>query len=156
MAVNPLPEGTQPLVPSLTIKNAHKAIDFYKKAFAAEEVLRVPGRDGKTIMHAELRIGGCMVYLGEENQSMGCKSPKVLHGTPVALTLYCLDADKVFNRAVKAGAKVVRPMEDAFWGDRHGTVTDPFGHMWTLMTRKEELTVEQVMERSRQFIAAHA
>lgn len=151
MPINPLPNGTQALVPYLIVKNANKAIDFYKKVFAAEEVMRMPGPDGKKIMHAELRVAGCMMYLGEECNEGPMKAPK--KGNSVAMTLYCLDADKVFDRAKNHGAKVVKPMQDQFWGDRMGTVTDPFGHMWTLMTRKEELTVEEVMERGRMAMA---
>ncbi|MBI3928041.1 MAG: VOC family protein [Armatimonadetes bacterium] len=156
MPVNPLPEGTQPLVPYLIVKDAAKAIDFYKKVFAAEEVARMPCPESKKIMHAELRIAGCMLYLADEQPEAGFKSPRTLGGSPVGMTLYCLDADKVFQRAVSAGAKVLKPMADAFWGDRYGTVTDPFGHQWTVMMRKEELTMEQVMQRSKTAMAAHA
>ncbi len=150
MPINPLPEGTQALVPYLIVKNAKKAMDFYKKVFAAEEVMRMPGPDGK-IMHAEMQVAGCRFYLADECNEGHFKAPK--KGSPVGMTLYCLDADKVFSRAKQHGAKVVKPMEDAFWGDRYGTVSDPFGHWWTLMTRKEELTVEQVLERGRAMMA---
>lgn len=152
MNINPLPEGTQPLVPYLIVKNASKAIDFYKKVFLAEEVMRMPGPDGKKVMHAELRIAGCMLYIADECPEMGFKASH--NGSAsIGLTLYCLDADKVFDRAVKHGAKAKKAMEDAFWGDRYGTVIDPFGHMWTVMTRKENLSMEEVMERGKRAMA---
>lgn len=149
MPIDPLPEGTQPLVPYIIVDNADKAIDYYKKVFLAEEVTRMHGPDGKKIMHAEIRICGCMLYLADEHPEMGAKSPKSLTHSPVSLTLYCLDADKVFHRAVKQGAEMIRPMMDAFWGDRHGTVKDPFGHSWTLMTRKEQLSPDEIQERGK-------
>jgi PhnB protein len=154
--LNPLPEGTQPLVPYLVIKSCDDAIDFYKKVFLAEEVMRMHGPDGKMIMHAELKLSGCMLYLADEHPKMGYKSPLTLGGSPVGMTLYCLDADKVFNRCVKAGAKVQKPMADAFWGDRMGTVIDPFGHSWTLMQRKEELSMQEIKERGKKAMAAQA
>lgn len=147
MPINPLPENTQALVPYLIVKNAKKAIDFYKKVFKAEVMMKMPSPDGKKIMHAELNVAGCMMYLADACEDGHFKAPK--DGSPMGLTLYCLDADKVFQRAVKHGAKVMKPMEDAFWGDRYGTVKDPYGHWWTLMTRKEELSMEEVMERGK-------
>jgi len=154
--IDPLPAGTQPLVAYLVVKNCAKAIDFYKKVFLAEEVMRMHGPDGKMIVHAELRISGCMLYLADEHPKMGHKSPQTLGGSPVGMTLYCLDADKVFDRCVKAGAKMMKPMADAFWGDRMGTVMDPFGHNWTLMMRKEELSPEEIMKRGKKAMAAMA
>jgi PhnB protein len=153
--VNPLPEGAQPLIPHLIVKDCAKAIEFYKKVFLAEEMMRMPSPDGKKIMHAELNVSGCHLYLCDEWPDKGAKSPQTLGGSPVTLMLYCLDADKVFHRAVSAGAKVVTPLEDAFWGDRYGKVKDPFGHEWMIMTRKENLTPKQMMERSKK-VMAHA
>ncbi len=150
MPINPLPKGTQPLVPYLMVEDANKAITFYQEVFAAQEIMRLPGQDGKT-MHAEIQVAGCMLYLSdmscENNKKKSSKDEKMTMG----LTLYCLDADKVFERALKAGAKSVKAMEDAFWGDRCGTFRDPFGHNWTVMTRKEELTVNEVLDRAKQF-----
>ncbi|MBT9583965.1 VOC family protein [bacterium] len=149
MPIHPLPPRTQAVVPYLVMADCAKAIAFYKKVFAAEEIMRMPGPDGKSIMHAEINIAGCMIYMADEHPDCGQQSPTKLGTTTVGLTLYCLDANKVFERAVKAGAKSSRPMQDMFWGDRMGTVIDPFGHHWTLMQRVEELTPKQVMERSK-------
>ena len=153
MSVSPLPEGTQPLVPYIIVDNAAKAIEYYQKVFLAEEISRMAGPDGKKVMHAELLICGCMMYLADEHPEVGAKSPRNLPHMPVSFTLYCLDADKVFQRAIKAGGTVMRPMMDAFWGARHGTVCDPFGHQWTLMTRKENLSPEELKERGKSAMA---
>jgi PhnB protein len=160
MPVNPVPHGGQPLMAHIVVRDAAAAIDFYKKVFAAEEIMRLPSEDNGKIMHAQLRISGCTLYLSDEFREGGNKSPQTLGGSPVTLTLYCLDADLVFNRAVKAGAKSVQPMQDAFWGDRCGRVKDPFGHEWALATHKEDLTVEQIRERAKKAmqrkVPAHA
>lgn len=153
MPISPLPKGTQAVVPYLVMHDCAKALEFYKNVFAAQEMMRMPSPDNKKIMHAEMQIAGCMVYLADECGEMNFRSPKTAGTTTVCLTVYCLDADKVFNRAVKNGCKVVKPMENQFWGDRMGTVTDPFGHMWTLMQRIEELTPQQMMERSKKAMA---
>lgn len=155
MPIQPLPAHTQAVVPYLILDNAARAIEFYKKAFAAEEMMRMPSPDGKKIMHAELRIAGCMIYLADACSEMGFQSPKAAGTTTVGLTIYCLDADKVFGRALKAGASSVKPMADQFWGDRMGTLQDPFGHLWTLMQRVEELSPEEVMRRGQLAMAAH-
>ena len=155
MPISPLPKGTQAVVPYLIINDCAKAIDFYKKVFAAHEVMRMESPDKKKIMHAELLVAGCMIYMGDEcNEMKNFRSPKTMGATSVAMTLYCLDANKVFQRAVKAGCKVVKPMENQFWGDKMGSVADPFGHLWTLMQRVEELTPAQVMERSKMAMMA--
>ena len=150
--INPVPNGCQPLVAHLCMHDCAKAMDFYKKVFAAEEVMRMPGPNGK-IMHAEMRIAGCMFFLADDCGQGYTRSPREARTTTVTMTMYCLDADKVFDRAVKAGAKSVQPMQDAFWGDRMGVVNDPFGHQWMLMTRKEELTMDQMMERGKKMMA---
>ena len=154
--MNPLPEGTQPLVAYLVIKNCAKAMDFYKKVFLAEEMTRMLSPDGKMIVHAEMKISGCMLYLADEHPKMGYKSPHTLGGTPVGMTLYCLDAEKVFERCVKAGAKSMKPMADTFWGDRMGTVQDPFGHQWTLMQRVREMSPQEIHEAGIKAMAAMA
>lgn len=142
MAKNP-PKGYHSVTPALVVRDAAKAIDFYKEAFGAEEVDRMPGPDG-SIMHAEIRIGDSMIMLGEENPAWQTKSPLTLGGVHGSLHIYVDDADAAFARAVAAGCEARYPMEDAFWGDRYGKVTDPFGHEWGLATRVKELTPEEM------------
>ncbi len=154
--INPLPENTQPLIPYMIMHDCAKAMDFYKKVFLAEELMRMPSLDGKKIMHAEMRISGCTVYMADECPEMGAKSPKGMKHHPISMTLYCLDADKVFERCVKHGSKVVKKMELQFWGDRMGTLVDPFGHQWTFMQRVEELSPEQIEERGKKAMAGMA
>lgn len=151
--INPLPEGTQALIPYLIMHDCAKAMEFYKKVFMAEETMRMPSPDGKKIMHAEMRISGCTVYMGDECPEMGAVSPKGTKNHSVGMTMYCLDADKVFNRCVKSGSTVVKKMELQFWGDKMGTIVDPFGHQWTFMQRVEELTPEQIQQRGRKAMA---
>lgn len=142
------------LAPHLVVKDAPKAIEFYKKAFNAQEIMRMPGPGGK-IMHAEIQIGDAIVMLGDEAPEMGCemKSPVTLNGTPVTIFLYVQDVDKFYDQAVKAGAKAVMPPQDMFWGDRYGNLTDPFGHTWSFATHKEDLTPDQMMARQKEFMA---
>ncbi len=154
--INPLPEGAQPLIPYLVMHDCAKAMEFYKKVFMAEEVMRMPSPDGKKIMHAEIRIAGCMVYMSDECAEMNAKSPKGMKHHSIGMTLYCLDATKVFNRCVKGGATVAKKMELQFWGDKMGTVIDPFGHHWTLMQRVEELSPEEMQERGKKAMSSLA
>jgi PhnB protein len=154
--INPLPEGTQPLIPYMIMHDCAKAMEFYKKVFMAEEIARMPSPDGKKIMHAEMRISGCMVYMGDESPEMNAKSPKGMKHHSISMTMYCMDADKVFQRCVKHGSTVVRKMELQFWGDKMGTIVDPFGHQWTLMQRVEELTPAQIRERGKKAMAGKA
>lgn len=149
MNVSPLPEGTtQAVIPYLIVNDAHKAIDFYKKVFAAQEIMRMPSEDKKKILHAELQVAGCLIWLADDCSDMKhMRSPKSVGATTVSMNMYCLDADKVFNRAVKAGCSVAKPLENQFWGDRMGTVIDPFGHMWTLLQRVEEVTPAEMTKR---------
>jgi len=154
MKISPLPKGTQAIVPYLVMHDCAQAIEFYKKVFAAQEVMRMASPDKKQIHHAELQISGCMIYMADECADSKMRSPKNMGGTTMGLTVYCLDADMVFNRAVKNGCKVVKPLENQFWGDRMGTVTDPFGHVWTLMQRIEEVAPEQMAERAKQAMMA--
>src|SRR5262245_42042056 len=137
--VRPIPEGFHTLTPGLVVGDVARAVEFYKKAFGAEEQSRITGPQG-TVTHAELKIGDSIFMLGPESQNAGTRSPHSLHGTPVSLNLYTVDADALFARAVKAGAHVEEPVHDAFWGDRYGKLIDPFGHVWGLCTRKENLT----------------
>jgi PhnB protein len=146
--IKAVPEGYHTLTPHLVVKGASEAIEFYKKAFGAEEILRMPGPDGKSIMHAELKIGDSRLFLAEEFPKMGGLGPQGLGGTPVTIHVYVEDADTIFNQAVAAGAQVRMPLENAFWGDRYGQVVDPFGHKWSLATHKEDLTPEEIGKRA--------
>ncbi|MEW6282572.1 MAG: VOC family protein [Candidatus Eremiobacterota bacterium] len=128
------------------MKNAAQAIEFYKKAFGAVELMRMPGPGG-LIMHAEIKIGNSIVMLNDETPMCQSKSPETLGGVAGSLFLYVEDVDKSFAQATAAGASTVMPLQDMFWGDRFGTVKDPFGHMWSMATHKEDLTPEQIQER---------
>ena len=143
--VKPIPPGHHSLTPHLVVRNAAAAMDFYKKAFGAEEVLRMPGPDGKSIMHAELQIGDSRLFLVDEMPTGQCsKGPQSLGGTSVALHLWSENADATFERAVKAGATPTMPLMDAFWGDRYGRLKDPFGHEWSIATHQKDLTREEI------------
>jgi len=135
------------------MQEAGKAIDFYKRAFGAEERMRFLAPDGKGIMHAEIKIGDSIIFLSDERPEMGCRGPQSLGGTPVGFFLYVEDVDQAFDRAVSAGAKSESPVSDMFWGDRCGQLTDPFGHKWTLATHKEDLTMEEIGKRAKGFFA---
>ncbi len=137
-AVKPVPEGFHTLTPHLVVRNAAEAIEFYKKAFGAAEVRRIMAPDGKSIQHAELRIGDSCVLLNDEFPDWGVYSPLQYNGTAVTLHLYVADADRLFQQAVEAGAQVVFPLADQFWGDRYGIVQDPYGHRWSIATRIKE------------------
>jgi uncharacterized glyoxalase superfamily protein PhnB len=147
MAVKRVPDGMHRLTPHITVREAGKMIDFYKKAFGAEECRRALGPDGKTIMHAELRIGDSVLFLNDEFPQMGALSPQSTNGTPVTLHLAVEDADKQFQKALSAGAEVVMPLADQFWGDRYGIVKDPSGHHWSISHHVEDLTPQQIEER---------
>jgi uncharacterized glyoxalase superfamily protein PhnB len=144
----PIPEGFRTITPHLIIKNAGQAIDFYKKAFGAEEVMCMRGPDGKGVMHAEIKIGDSMFMIADEFPQMGCISPQTLGNSPVGIHLYVSDVDSVFNQAVKAGATVKMPVTDMFWGDRYGKLQDPFGHQWSVATHKEDVTPEECAKRA--------
>lgn len=147
MAVKRVPEGCHRVTPHLTVRDAAKMIDFYKKAFGAVEVRRAPGPDGKMIMHAQLQIGDSVVFLNDEFPEMGAFSPLKSGSTPVTLHLAVEDADAQFQQALSAGAEVVMPLADQFWGDRYGIVKDPSGHHWSIGAHMEDLTPEQMQER---------
>ena len=146
-----IPEGYHTITPHLSVRGAARAIEFYKKAFGAEEQMRMPGPDGKSVMHGELKIGDSIVFLNDEVPGMGCRSPQSLGGTSGALHLYVEDVDAAFNRAVAAGAQVRMPVSDMFWGDRYGKIIDPFGHEWGIGTHKEDLTPEEIRKRGEAF-----
>lgn len=140
-----IPTGTHTVTPHLVCKGAADAIEFYKKAFGAEENMRLPGPDG-ALMHACVRIGDSNVMLVDENPAWECKGPNLLGGTPVTLHLSVEDADKAIDRAVAAGATVVMPVADMFWGDRYGIVKDPFGHCWSIAHHQYDLTPAEIGE----------
>ncbi len=147
MAVNYIPQGYHTATPYLIVKGAARAIDFYKQAFGATELMRFAGPGG-SIGHAEIRIGDSPIMLADEMPQMGYRSPAALGGSPVSVMLYVPDVDKVVERAVKAGAKVERPVADQFYGDRSGTIHDPFGHVWTVSTHKEDVSPEEMQRRA--------
>ncbi len=153
MPVKPIPDGFHTITPHLVIDGASKALEFYKQAFGAEEIRRMPGPDGKELMHAELRIGDSIIMLADEFPEMGLpnRSPKALGNTSVTIHLYVNDVDAAVARAQKAGAKVTMPVSDMFWGDRYGQVTDPFGHLWSLATHVKDLTPEQIAKAAASF-----
>ena len=152
--IKEIPKGFHSVTPYLTVTDSARAIDFYKRAFGAEELYRVDGPDGK-VAHAEIRIGDSIVMLSDEMPGWS-RSPQSLGGTPVNIFLYVKDVDGVFNRAVVAGAKVAMPVSDMFWGDRYGQVTDPFGHSWSLATHKEDVPLEELRERTKAAMAKMA
>jgi len=149
--VKAIPEGFHTITPHMSVRGAGRAIDFYKKAFGAEEVTRMMGPDGRTVMHAELKIGDSRFFLGDEMPGMGCQSPETLKGTTQGMFLYVQDVDAAFKRALDAGATVKMPVADMFWGDRYGKLTDPFGHEWSMGTHKEDLTNEEIEKRGKAF-----
>jgi PhnB protein len=144
MAVKPIPEGYHSVTPYLVIDGAAKAIDFYKKAFEATELMRMPMPDGK-VAHAEIKIGDSPVMLADEQEQF--KGPKSHGGTPVSLMIYVSDVDRIFKQAIAAGAKEMRPVVNQFYGDRSGTLTDPFGHVWTVSTHVEDVSAEEMNRR---------
>ncbi|HEY5321498.1 MAG TPA: VOC family protein [Caldimonas sp.] len=145
-AVQNPPQGYHTLTPYMTVRNARAAIDFYKKAFGAEKVLQLDTADG-TIAHAEIRIGDSVVMLSEENEAWGTKSPLSLGGSPMFLMAYVADVDAAFRRAIDAGAAEIRPVADQFYGDRSGTLKDPYGHQWTLSTHIEDVSEAEAQKR---------
>ncbi len=146
MPVSPVPPGYHSVTPYLIVSDGKQAIEFYKRAFGATEVLRLQSPDGK-IGHAEVKIGDCHVMLADEFPEMGAKSPQTIGGTPVGFCIYLANVDAAFDKAIAAGGKVERPVQDQFYGDRSGTLLDPFGHKWTLATHIEDVPQEEVERR---------
>jgi PhnB protein len=146
MAVKPIPEGYHTATPYLIVSEGMRALEFYKEAFGAEELMRLPGPGGK-LMHGEIRIGDSPIMLADEFPEIGARSPKSYGGSPVSLMLYVEDVDAMFARAIAAGAVEVRPVQNQFYGDRSGTLTDPFGHQWTLSTHVEDVSPEEMERR---------
>jgi PhnB protein len=147
-----IPQGYHTVTPSIVVAGASKAIDFYKRAFGAEEIMRFPGPDG-TIMHAEIRIGDSIVMLGDEMPEQGGRSPKSIGGTPVSFFVYRDNVDEEWQRAVAAGAKEIMPLADQFWGDRTGCLEDPFGHKWWLAQHVQDLTPEELQKNAETFFS---
>ena len=143
--VKPIPEGMHSVTPHLVCAGAAEAIDFYKKAFGATEVARLPGPDGK-LMHGAVRIEGSVVMLVDENPQWGAFGPTALKGSPVTIHVYVTDVDAFVARAVKAGAKAIMPIDDMFWGDRYGIIEDPFGHHWSIATHVRDVRPEDLSE----------
>ena len=143
--VEPVPAGMHTVTPHLICDGAAAAIEFYKKAFSATEICRMPTPDGK-IMHAAVKIGDSMVMLVDQMPDWGCLGPAALKGASVTIHLQVENADDLFKQAVDAGAKVIMPIEDAFWGDRYGKVEDPFGHHWSIATHVKDVTPEEMQE----------
>jgi PhnB protein len=146
MAVKAIPEGYHTATIYLTVRGAAAAIEYYKQAFGATEVMRFEGPDG-TVGHAEIQIGDSRIMLGDECPQMGARSPEALGGTPAGICLYVEDVDARFAQAVAAGGKVERPVVDQFYGDRSGTIVDPFGHKWTIATHVEDVSMEEMHRR---------
>ena len=144
--VQAIPAGYAGVTPYLIIRDAARAIEFYQKAFGATELMRFPGPDG-TIGHAEIKIGDGVVMLADESPEMGHKSPQTLGGTAITLLFYVPDVDAQFARAVAAGGTVKNPLKDQFYGDRSGTIADPFGHIWTIATHTEDVSPDEMQRR---------
>jgi PhnB protein len=148
MAVQPIPEGYHSITPYIVVDDASRAIEFYRDAFGADENVRMPGPDGK-IAHAELQIGDSKLMLSDPFEHSNVRPPSERGGPTASIFLYVDDCDAIFEQAKTAGASVVSELEDMFWGDRFGTLSDPFGHVWSIATHKEDLTEEEIAERSK-------
>jgi PhnB protein len=154
MPVKPIPDGYHTATPYLIVDGAAKAIDFYRKAFGATELMRLAAPNGK-VGHAEIKIGDSPIMLADEFPEMGAKSPQAFGGSPVSIALYVKDVDAMFNQAVAAGGQVKRPVMDQFYGDRSGTLVDPFGHTWTIATHKEDMSVDEMKRRFAEAMKQH-
>lgn len=148
--VKPIPDGFHSATPSLVVGDSKKAIEFYKNAFGAKEIYQFPGPNGK-IMHAMIQIGDSIIMMSDEFPDMGARSPKSIGGTPITIHLYVEDADKTYNQAINAGANVVMPIMDAFWGDRYGLVADPDGHSWAIATHQKDMSPEEMRKAGEAF-----
>jgi PhnB protein len=155
-STKPIPEGFHTVTPSLMVRDAAKAIEFYKKALGAQELVRMPSPDGK-IMHAELKIGDSVIFISDEMPNPGnVKSPQALGGCTGTLNLYVPNVDDLFRQAIAAGGKESMPVTDQFWGDRYGSFVDPFGYTWGVGTHKEDLSPEEMGKRAQEFFASMA
>ncbi|MGE3151228.1 MAG: VOC family protein [Nitrospiraceae bacterium] len=149
--VNAIPVGYEGATPYLIIKDAARALEFYKKAFGATEIIRVAAPDGK-VGHAEIKIGAAIIMLADEFPDMNCRSPQSFGGTPVSILVYVQDVDTFINQAVSAGATVLRPVENKFYGDRAGSLQDPFGHQWHFATHVEDVPPDELAKRAESFM----
>ncbi len=155
MTSKPTPEGVQTVTAYLFVRDGARAIEFYQQVFEATELLRLPGPEGK-VGHAEIKIGNSVVWFADEVPEAGFSSPLSLGGAGVNMFVYVADVDAVFNRAVAAGAKELKPVADLFYGDRVGTLVDPFGHVWSIATRKEDIVGEDLQRRAADFVKQDA
>ena len=152
-SVSPIPSGYHSVTPYLIVNDAARAIGFYQRAFGATELFRLGGPDGK-IGHAEIKIGNSPIMLADELPDGGYRGPQSIGGTPVSLMIYVEDVDRMFAQAVAAGAKEQRPVQDQFYGDRCGTLIDPFGHVWTIATHIEDVSPEEIDKRFKKMMPA--
>lgn len=149
--VKPVPDGYHTATAGLVVRNAAKAIEFYEKALGAKQTVRMDTPDGKSVLHAELKVGDSVFFLSDEDPSMTSRSPQTLRGTTGGIHLYVEDADAVYEQAVALGAKPLMPPSDAFWGDRYGRFADPFGQEWSVATHKEDVPPEEIGKRAQAF-----
>jgi uncharacterized glyoxalase superfamily protein PhnB len=154
--VKPIPEGNHSVTAGLVVRDGKKAIEFYKAAFDAKLLNVMTGPDGKSVMHAELKIGDTKIYLGDENPDMGARSAQALGGSPVSLNIYTEDCDAMFKKAIAAGGTVKMPLDNMFWGDRYGKITDPFGHEWGIATHVEDVSEAEMEKRGKEWFATMA
>ena len=147
----PIPEGFHTTTPSIVVNNSKEAIEFYKKAFDAREIYQMPTPDGKT-MHAMIQIGDSFVMMSDEFPQMGALSPTTVGGTSTTIHLYVEDADKIYAKAIESGATPAMPIMDAFWGDRYGSVIDPFGHSWAIATHEVDMSPEEMQKAAKEFM----
>jgi PhnB protein len=150
---SPIPRGYHSVTPYLSVHNPAQALDFYKRAFGAEEVMRMNNPQG-AVSHAEIKIGDSIVMLAEESPSSGLRSPQSLGASTVSILLYVNDVDSAFKQAISAGAKEQQPLSNMFWGDRYGRLTDPFGHSWSLATHVEDVAPEEMQKRAQELMKA--
>ena len=151
--IHHIPKGYNSVTPYLVVKGAAKAIEYYKSVFGATEVMRMAGPDGR-VGHAELQIGNSRIMLADENPSMGNRSAESIGGSPVSLYVYLPDCDKVVAKAAAEGAKILKPVQDQFYGDRSGFIQDPFGHLWGVATHKEDVSAKEMEERAKKAMQA--
>ena len=154
MAVKPIPDGYHSVTPYLILNDARAGLEYYKKAFGAHERFKMEGPGGK-IMHAEISIGDSVIMLADEFPEMGANSPKTMGGTPVSILLYVENVDQRFKKAVEEGGKIKRDLQNQFYGDRSGTLEDPFGHVWTIATHVEDVAPEEMQRRSEAAMKEH-
>ena len=148
-----IPAGFHTATPVLTVRDGASVLDFYKRAFGAQEIMRMPGPDG-SLMHAEIKIGDSILMVSDEQPNMGCRAPVSVGGCTSYVYLYVQDVDAVFKKAVEAGAKVIMPPTDMFWGDRFGQVQDPFGHLWQIATHVRDVPPAEMEKRAKEAMAS--